>query len=196
MLRIIAGGRSFPSLWLQKQRREVLSPTVDNSSSPLPGVPPASGTAAEQKPPGAVQEHRAPQLVLGHSLLEEAPHENAGLSSGRCVVVLGPLSTLPLWTRKLLHAARLHLSTDSRAYRCLLLFAGKIPPATRNSTCLSFSCSLSEFQSLLPARTQPEDSWQESSKWDSLACSSSGMVRVAYSASKSMWLLLVSWDNK
>ena len=39
----------------------------------------------------------------------------------------------------LLHAARLHLPTNSRVYRCLLPSAGKIPPAPRNSTHLSFS---------------------------------------------------------
>lgn len=100
MPRIIAGGRNFHPYGCRSKEEEVVSPTVDNSSSPLPGVPPASGTAAEQKPPGAVQEHRAPQLVLGHPL-EEVPHENAGLSRGRCVVVLGPLRRHQApWTRK------------------------------------------------------------------------------------------------
>ena len=139
--RIIAGGRSFHPYGCRSKEEEVVSPTVDNSSSPLPGVPPASGTAAEQKPPGAVLEHRAPQLVLGHPA-EEAPHENAGLSRARCVAVLGPLRGHQAPCQgpgNLHHAARLHLSTDSRAYRCLLLSAGKILPAPRNSTHLSFS---------------------------------------------------------
>lgn len=50
MLRIIAEGRSFHSYGCRNKEEEVVSPTVDNSSSPLPGVPPASGTAAQQKP--------------------------------------------------------------------------------------------------------------------------------------------------
>lgn len=93
MLRIIAGGRSFHSYGCRNKEKEVVSPTVDNSS-PLPGVPPASRTAAEQKPPGAVLEHRAPQLVLGHPG-EEVPHENAGLPRGCCVVSAGTMERAP-----------------------------------------------------------------------------------------------------
>lgn len=133
--------KKFPFLWLQKQRRG--SGFIHSGQLLLP----TARSASSQRDCRRAEATELSWNTGPHSwcwdILGRKCHMRMLVCQGDAAwLVLGPCrghQTSWQGPGNLLHAARLHLSTDSRVYRCLLLSAGKTPPAPENSTHLSFS---------------------------------------------------------
>lgn len=140
-----------------------------NPSSLLPGSASSQRDCCRAEATWSCPGTQGPTAGAGTFSLEEAPHENAGLSRGRCVVVLGPLRGTKLYgPGNLLHVLQgcTCLRTQERTGVYIIIWLERYHQQLETA-CLSFSLLTFRVPVTAPARTQLEDSWQESSKWDS-----------------------------
>lgn len=198
MQRNVAEGRSFYPHGCRNKEEEVVSSTARSSSSPLPGASRSQRDCCR----GAAT-WSSPGTRGSHSWCWDIPNGKhrwqRWLAKGTLWLVLAPLRGhhVPLQAPGNLHAAMLHLSKATRAQRCPLLSAGKIPPAPRNSTSVSSALLTFQYPVSAPQQDPTRPQLARVQETETLlpvhpVGRAAQTDQVAYSASKSMWLLLVS----